>query len=41
MVDPEQWQAEAANARGHFESFGDHLPAALAEELAALESRLA
>jgi phosphoenolpyruvate carboxykinase (GTP) len=39
-VDPEQWKAEAANAREHFTQFGDHLPSALAEELDALESRL-
>jgi phosphoenolpyruvate carboxykinase (GTP) len=40
VVDPEQWKAEAANARGHFAEFGDHLPSALVEELDALESRL-
>jgi len=40
VVDRDQWRAEAANARGHFESFGDHLPAELSEELSALESRL-
>jgi phosphoenolpyruvate carboxykinase (GTP) len=40
-VDPAQWLAECESAKGHFESFGDHLPAALADELAALESRLA
>jgi phosphoenolpyruvate carboxykinase (GTP) len=39
-VDRDQWKAEAANARGHFESFGEHLPAELADELSALESRL-
>ena len=39
-VDPEQWKAETENAREHFAEFGDHLPAALAEELDALESRL-
>ncbi len=41
LVDPEQWKAECASTRGHFESFGTHLPAALSDELAALESRLA
>ncbi len=40
VVDPEQWKAECASTRGHFESFGDHLPQELVDELAALESRL-
>ncbi len=40
VVDPEQWKQECASTRGHFESFGSHLPAALVEELEALESRL-
>ena len=40
VVDAEQWKAECASARGHFERFGDRLPAALREELDALESRL-
>ena len=40
VVDPEQWRAECASTRGHFESFGDHLPQELADELAALEQRL-
>ena len=35
-----QWKAECASARGHFESFGTHLPPALADELTALETRL-
>ncbi len=41
VVDPEQWRAECASTRASFEKFGDHLPVALAEELAALEQRLA
>ena len=41
VVDDEQWRAECASTHGHFESFGTHLPSALVEELAALESRLA
>jgi len=41
MVDTEQWQAECASTQGHFESFGSHLPTALTDELAALQSRLA
>jgi phosphoenolpyruvate carboxykinase (GTP) len=40
VVDADQWRQECASARDHFESFGDHLPAALAEELDALVSRL-
>jgi phosphoenolpyruvate carboxykinase (GTP) len=39
-VDTDEWRQECASARSHFESFGDHLPAALTEELDALESRL-
>ncbi len=40
VVDPDQWKAECASTRSHFESFGDHLPQELVDELAALESRL-
>ena len=40
VVDTEQWKAECASTRDHFESFGTHLPPALADELTALESRL-
>jgi phosphoenolpyruvate carboxykinase (GTP) len=39
-VDPDEWQAEVASTRKHFEQFEDRLPAALWDELAALESRL-
>jgi len=39
-VDVAQWRAECASTREHFASFGDQLPAALVEELDALESRL-
>ncbi|MGZ4677805.1 MAG: phosphoenolpyruvate carboxykinase (GTP) [Acidimicrobiia bacterium] len=40
LVNADEWKAECASARGHFASFGSHLPAALAAELDALESRL-
>ncbi len=40
-VNPEQWQAECKGIRSHFQKFGSHLPAALAEELDSLEQRLA
>jgi Phosphoenolpyruvate carboxykinase (GTP) len=40
VVDAEQWKAECASTRDHFESFGTHLPPTLADELTALESRL-
>ncbi len=40
LVDPEQWKAECASTRGHFDSFGDHLPQQLVDELEALEQRL-
>jgi phosphoenolpyruvate carboxykinase (GTP) len=39
-VDAETWREEAALVRPHYERFGDHLPAALWDELAALEKRL-
>jgi phosphoenolpyruvate carboxykinase (GTP) len=41
VVEPEQWQAECKGIRAHFQDFGTHLPPALAEELDALERRLA
>jgi phosphoenolpyruvate carboxykinase (GTP) len=40
-VDREQWQAECSNTRAAFEQFGAHLPTSLADELTALEQRLA
>jgi phosphoenolpyruvate carboxykinase (GTP) len=40
LVDNDQWKAECAGIREHFETFGDHLPAALVEQLDALEQRL-
>ena len=40
VVDPDQWKQECASTRGHFESFGTHLPSALVDELSALETRL-
>jgi phosphoenolpyruvate carboxykinase (GTP) len=39
-VDPETWREEAALVKPHYERFGDHLPAALWDELAKLEQRL-
>ena len=39
-VDPAEWQREMPTTHEHFDTFGSHLPAALAEELAALEERL-
>ncbi len=39
-VDLEEWRAEVPLIREHFAQFGDHLPAALAAEVDALESRL-
>jgi phosphoenolpyruvate carboxykinase (GTP) len=40
-VDAEQWRTECGRTRESFEKFGSHLPPALADELAALEQRLA
>jgi phosphoenolpyruvate carboxykinase (GTP) len=40
-VDAEAWRRELPTIRAHFERFGDRLPAALWDELAALERRLA
>jgi phosphoenolpyruvate carboxykinase (GTP) len=39
-VDPDAWRAELPTIREHFDRFGDRLPAALRDELAALERRL-
>jgi phosphoenolpyruvate carboxykinase (GTP) len=39
-VDLDAWRAELPNIREHFDRFGDRLPAALRDELAALERRL-
>jgi phosphoenolpyruvate carboxykinase (GTP) len=39
-VDTETWREEASLVRPHYERFGDHLPAALWDELAQLERRL-
>jgi phosphoenolpyruvate carboxykinase (GTP) len=39
-VDNETWREEAALVRPHYERFGDHLPAALWDELDTLNSRL-
>ncbi|WP_134774317.1 phosphoenolpyruvate carboxykinase (GTP) [Ornithinimicrobium flavum] len=38
---PEEWQAELPLIREWFETFGDDLPSAMADELATLEQRLA
>jgi phosphoenolpyruvate carboxykinase (GTP) len=40
-VDTDEWAREVATAHTHFDTFGDHLPAALRDELTALEQRLA
>jgi phosphoenolpyruvate carboxykinase (GTP) len=39
-VDNEAWREEASAIRPHYERFGEHLPAALWDELAKLEQRL-
>ncbi len=39
-VDPDAWLAELPTIREHFDRFGDRLPLALRDELAALERRL-
>jgi phosphoenolpyruvate carboxykinase (GTP) len=39
-VDRDGWKAELPLIREHFATFGGKLPAALADELAALEQRL-
>jgi phosphoenolpyruvate carboxykinase (GTP) len=40
-VDAERWRAELPQLEEHYATFGDTLPAALREQLAALEKRLA
>jgi len=39
-VDIESWQAEIASIRDHYSKFGDKIPQALMDEVAALEQRL-
>jgi phosphoenolpyruvate carboxykinase (GTP) len=39
-VDRDEWRRELPTIREHFERFGDHLPAALWDELGTLETRL-
>ncbi len=39
-VDPAEWQQQLSQVRGHFDTFGDKLPAALERQLQALEQRL-
>jgi phosphoenolpyruvate carboxykinase (GTP) len=39
-VDADEWRRELPTIREHFDAFGDRLPEALREELAALEQRL-
>jgi phosphoenolpyruvate carboxykinase (GTP) len=39
-VDPEDWKAELPSIREHYAVFGDRLPQALRDQLAALEQRL-
>jgi phosphoenolpyruvate carboxykinase (GTP) len=39
-VDADEWRAELATMHEHFARFADRLPAALLDELAALEQRL-
>ena len=39
-VDPAEWQREMPTTHEHFDTFGEKLPPALLEELAALEDRL-
>jgi len=40
-IDPESWQQELALISDHYATFGEHLPARLAAQLADLEQRLA
>ncbi len=40
-VDKEGWLAEIESIKANYESYGDRLPAELAEELAKLEKKLA
>jgi phosphoenolpyruvate carboxykinase (GTP) len=39
-VNPDEWRAELPTMREHFDQFGDHLPAALIDELNRLERNL-
>ena len=39
-VEPREWEAELPSIHEHYAAFGDRLPAALREQLAALEERL-
>ncbi len=39
-VDVDEWRGELPVIEEHFASFGDHLPPALADQLAALRQRL-
>jgi phosphoenolpyruvate carboxykinase (GTP) len=39
-VDADEWRGEVPLIREHFEALGDKLPAALRDELGALEARL-
>ena len=39
-VDPAEWKAQLEQVKAHFDTFGDRLPSALREQLAALEQRL-
>ncbi|MDQ4040426.1 MAG: hypothetical protein M3141_01595 [Actinomycetota bacterium] len=39
-MDPQEWQGQLPQVHEHFARFGDRLPAALREQLAALESGL-
>jgi len=39
-VDPDEWRRELPGVHAYFDEFGDRLPAALREELEALETRL-
>jgi phosphoenolpyruvate carboxykinase (GTP) len=40
MVNKEEWRQEVASIKDHYKRFGDRLPRALSDELAALEKRL-
>ena len=40
-VDRERWRPEAPQIEAHFETFGEHLPPVLLDQLKALEKRLA
>jgi phosphoenolpyruvate carboxykinase (GTP) len=40
-IDPEEWRAEVPMIEEFYAKFGDHIPQALRDELAALEKRLA